>query len=290
MAIRELLMWTDEHGEAQLLDSRYRKAAGHIHCDTTDFGRRQEPKLLGECARLFVRFDYEDRGQRQEPADVGERRNDHATAARVVDVPASRFAPHDPTVGITSVHEHLDQHQLARDMRHAKQIAILNTWIPELNLFEHTLITALAQGAHVRILMLHPYSDAAPLRSAGLPGSTQARWHLDRVRLGVKQCLDVLGAIAGAVDDDSRARLAVRLYDSLPSISVYSIDEHAFVSFFLHGQLAISAPQIEIQGKKSLFGRTVFGELQTLWDIAAEFADIRHWREEIDEMSPGRVA
>lgn len=73
-AIRELLTWEDADGDARSLTTRYHHAAAHLVNAPGDFGRRQEPRLLLECARRFIAFDHDDR------LDVG-------------DVPAATKAP-----------------------------------------------------------------------------------------------------------------------------------------------------------------------------------------------------
>jgi hypothetical protein len=60
-AIRELLTWEDPDGDAQSLTTRYHRASAHLVNAADDFGRRQEPRLLLECARRFIAFDHEDR-------------------------------------------------------------------------------------------------------------------------------------------------------------------------------------------------------------------------------------
>lgn len=61
MAIRELLTWEDPDGETRSLTIRYHKASAHLVNAASDFGRRQEPRLLLECARRFIGLDHEDR-------------------------------------------------------------------------------------------------------------------------------------------------------------------------------------------------------------------------------------
>jgi hypothetical protein len=266
-AIRELLSWDDEHGEPQSLTTRYHKAAKHILSAPKDFGRRKEPMLLHECARYFIRFDYEDR--------------------------ASPFAPHVPvaasqapivSAGIVDVHPSLDYERLIEQMPGAITIEILNTWIPDLSSLVHPLSEALAGGAVVRILMLHPESRAAEMRSTGLTGSPEAEFYAGEVRLNIRHSLDLLAkTVAHLLDARSRARLKVRLYDSLPSLAVYSVDDRALASVFFHGKLAVRSPQIEVHGRKSLMGSAVFDEFRTLWRLAAdcEIEDITRWREQI---------
>ena len=60
-AIRELLTWEDADGDAQSLTTRYHRASAHLVNAADDFGRRQEPRLLLECARRFIALDHEDR-------------------------------------------------------------------------------------------------------------------------------------------------------------------------------------------------------------------------------------
>ncbi len=60
-AIRELLTWEDADGDARSLTTRYHHASAHLVNAPGDFGRRQEPRLLLECARRFIAFDHDDR-------------------------------------------------------------------------------------------------------------------------------------------------------------------------------------------------------------------------------------
>jgi hypothetical protein len=47
---------------------------------------------------------------------------------------------------------------------------------------------------------------------------------------------------------------------------------------------AYDAPQLELSAPDSLLGRTIYGELEWLWNIAWEFDDVRQWADEIGEM------
>lgn len=285
-AIRELLTWEDVDGELQSLTTRYHKAAAHLVNAASDFGRRQEPRLLLECARRFIALDHEDR--LGEPASAGAE-SDQATEPAEPDPPAPPepappLVAADPAAGIVRVHRNLDYQLLVERMGEAEEIVILNTWIPELNILADALVDALARGTYVSILMLHPASNITALRSQALKGSTQARFREDRVGPGIRHCLEVLAAIARTVDDDGRRHLRVRLYDSLPSMAVYSVDDRAFVSLFLHGQVSVHSVQIEVEGQESLMGRLVFGELETVWEMASEIVDIERWQDELDEL------
>jgi len=294
-AIRELMTWEDGDGEIQSLTTRYHKAAAHLVNAASDFGRRQEPRLLAECARRFIGFDHEDRlagtgetATATAPATPAEAPGDTDPASsgegRAAGEAVAAWSAGDPEAGIVRVHRNLDYHLLVDLMAGADEIVILNTWIPELNILADALVDALERGTYVSILMLYPDSHVARLRSEALQGLTQGRFREDRVKPGVKHCLEVLAAIARSVDEDTRRHLRVRLYHSLPSLSIYGVDDRALVSVFLHGQLAVKSVQIEVQGQDSLMGRLAFGELETLWEIGLEFGDITQWETEMDSM------
>lgn len=277
-AIRELMTWEDADGDFQSLTTRYHKAAEHLVNAASDFGRRQEPRLLLECARRFVAFDHEDRLDSSPSQPTPGLIQFHS-------VPVEPAPAEDPAAGIVRVHANLNYQLLVDHMVDADEIVILNTWIPDLNILFDALVDALARGTYVSILMLHPNSQIALLRSQALQSTSQARLREDRVRPGVGHCLEVLAAIARTIDDDARRLLRVRLYDSLPSIAVYGVDDTMFVSVFLHGQLAIRSAQLEILGPDSLMGRVVTRELEILWEIGQEFRDLEHWRTELADMS-----
>jgi hypothetical protein len=281
-AIRELMTWEDTDGEIQSLTTRYHKAAAHLVGAASDFGRRQEPRLLLECARRFIALDHEDRLGPPPPA------TDIACAAPAdppieLAVQQPPLTADDPRGGVVRVHRNLDYHQLVEHMAGADEIVMLNTWIPGLDILADALVEALASGTCVSILLLHPESPIAQLRSQALQGATRRRFGDDMVRPGVRHCLDVLAAVSSMVGDECKRNLRVRLYNSLPSVSVYGIDDRAFVSFFLHGQLAVKSTQIEVLGQDSVMGQLVFGELQTLWSTGQELNDIRHWQNETHE-------
>ncbi len=268
-AIRELLTWQDDDGELQSLTTRYHKAAAHLVGAASDFGRRQEPRLLLECARRFIAFDHEDRLAAR-----------HAPHGAVPDTPQRTGDLPGSTEGTLRTHSHLDYNRLTEHIAVAGEVVILNTWIPGIDILADALADALQRGTRISILLLHPESHVAQLRSQALQGATRARFHQDMVKPGIRHCLDVLAAVSQMVDESQRRHLRVRLYDSLPSISLYGVDERAFVSFFMHGHLAVKSPQIEMHRHESLMGRCAFEEMAALWSLGQELIDISRWRDE----------
>lgn len=262
MAIRELLRWRDGDGDPQNLTTRRHKGAAHVHVAYETFERRWERKLLDECAGAFCGFDVEDRMRGAKPQESDG---------------AAELSPTDSLVGLVSVYRRLDERKVADAMLTARTISILNTYIPELIHYDRALPQALRNGAQVQILLLHYESSAAALRSASIVEGVDAVYEENRIRMGVRHNLAILAAIARTLDDDACRRLRVALYDSLPSLAIYRLDDDALVSVFLHGQLAIDAPQMRVRGRDTLLGGKVFAELETVWSIADEVEDLRGW-------------
>lgn len=283
-AIRELLAWQDADGELQSLTTRYHKAAGHLVSAASDFGRRQEPRLLLECARRFIALDHEDRlaSRTPSPAPVAELAKRGAKDA-LLDVGPVADAEH----GIVGVDPNLEYHRLRQYITEAREVVILDTWIPGIDILADALADAIEHGTSVSILLLHPQSQIAQLCGQR---TTRVRFRQDMIRPGIEHSLDVLTAVSH-MDDSHHGGLRVRLYDALPSFSLYGIDDRAFISFSMHGHLAVASPQIQLRGRDSLMGRCAFQELAALWETAYEIADISQWRSETSSLSSadGRV-
>lgn len=190
----------------------------------------------------------------------------------------------DHYAGIVVVHDNFPEDAFRRHVKSAKEVTILNTWIPNLHRFEQLLIDALSRGAKVKILLLHPNSGVAQLRDEALR-TVRDPMLADNVKDGVKRCMAILESILGSVGENRRAGLEIKVYNSLPSIAVYRADAHYLVSTFLHGQLAIDSPQFEIDGTDTVLGSQVQKELNTLWKIGEEI-DVRQWRSRLDLMRP----
>ncbi|MFF4850219.1 hypothetical protein [Streptomyces sp. NPDC001194] len=166
----------------------------------------------------------------------------------------------------------------------ADELVILQTWIPNLHHLKAAMHKALVdQQVHVRILLLHPSSPVAGLRDEALRAVRDPALAVN-VRAGVESCLAGLSQLNAELPAGSRARLRVRLYNSLPSIAVFKADQHFLVSSFLHGQLAIDSTQIEIDGADTVMGEEVQQELSTLWSIGRD-VDLLDWRTSVASIS-----
>ncbi|WP_433263436.1 hypothetical protein ACQPZF_32195 [Actinosynnema sp. CS-041913] len=181
--------------------------------------------------------------------------------------------------GLVAVHPSLPNEDYLRCIGQARQVTILNTWIPNLQRLKEALADALDRRAEVRILLLYPNSLVASVRDDALRarGRNNPEWS---VKKGVGHNFAILEEL---LTEKRRraAQLTVKVFNSLPSVAVYKADEHYYVSVFMHGQLAIESPQLEIQGGSTLLGRQFQQELDTLWDIGVEI-DPLHWERDLD--------
>ena len=187
--------------------------------------------------------------------------------------------------GIAAVQNSLYVKDIEKNFIESKAIVIMNTWIPNLDALSQSLITAINNKSETRIMMLYPNSGVATLRSEALMVTGDVRNQDDRVKMGVLQCLETLNLISREIQPQNRRYLKIKLFNSLPSISVYAADERFFVSFFMHGQLAIKSPQLEVHLGTSIFGRSVLKEINTLWEIGEEIGDIGNWSVELSHIA-----
>jgi hypothetical protein len=80
------------------------------------------------------------------------------------------------------------------------------------------------KGVSIKILMIDPYGHAASLRSESVSKNPSSTKDID-VRLQVKACLHELNEIAETLGDQGQKYkdcLRVKLYRTLPSVSIYS--------------------------------------------------------------------
>jgi hypothetical protein len=188
--------------------------------------------------------------------------------------------------GVTKVHPRFSEDAYLRYVESARdEVTILNTWIPNLHRLEQSLSEAIInRRVDVRILLLFPNSGVAQLRDEALRGVRDPALQ-ENVKEGVERCLSILEVILKRIGDDRSGHLQVRVYNSLPSISVYRADTTYFVSMFLHGQLAIDSPQFEINGQDTILGNAVQHELDTLWGVGHD-VDLHDWRRALQAMRP----
>lgn len=161
-------------------------------------------------------------------------------------------------------------------------IRILNTWMPNLGSLIDPLIQALQQGATAKLLLLDPKSSIAELRNQALEPSPMPVLK-ERVQRGVEENLDTLSYIAKHLPDRQRGQLQVRLFHSLPAISIYQVDQFCLAGIYFHGQLAINSPQLEVN-LHSFLGQQIDKEFNILWSIGHPLENLDEWRLAMEQL------
>ncbi|MFN6337120.1 MAG: hypothetical protein ACK41W_00080 [Cyanobacteriota bacterium] len=115
--------------------------------------------------------------------------------------------------------------------------------------------------------MIDPYGHAASLRSESVSKNPSSTKDID-VRLQVKACLHELNEIAETLGDQGQKYkdcLRVKLYRTLPSVSIYSTKGLTLVGTFLHAKKAIEGPQFAISTSASFVEDAYTKEFDLIW-------------------------
>ena len=165
-----------------------------------------------------------------------------------------------------------------------KEVAILQTFAPNLEHYRAHLSRCLQAGVRVRILLAWPYSLAAGLREEVLKRYAAEPLAEDfAIQSSVIANLETLEATIRA--SRNPAKLEIRLYDTLPSLSLYRAGPTLLAAPFLHGALAIHTFQLELDLRASdaLLTGTLLNDFERMWTVARPFrpAPDQNWRNEL---------
>jgi hypothetical protein len=183
-----------------------------------------------------------------------------------------------------NVHEENDHKVDDPPVENHKEVAILQTFAPNLEHYRAHLSRCLQAGVRVRILLAWPYSLAAGLREEVLKRYADEPLAEDfAIQSSVIANLETLEATIRACRHP--ANLEIRLYDTLPSLSLYRAGSTLLAAPFLHGALAIHTFQLELDLRASdaLLTGTLLNDFERMWTVARPFlpAPDRNWRNEL---------
>jgi hypothetical protein len=197
--------------------------------------------------------------------------------------------PASPEVGILQVYSSFPMgefrqamHRLAMSgapQRTTGCIHILQTFIPymqHMHQFEHDVLGAIRRGCEVQVLLLDPRSHVVELRQRSLnPG-----YGRDSVRQQIQSNIEHLAQQRKCLPKDARDRLELRVYNTMPSMSIYRVDDLFFLGYYFHGKLAIDGPQLKVALQSSMGGSLV-SEHDQLWNAdtteVVDLDDIDRW-------------
>lgn len=161
--------------------------------------------------------------------------------------------------------------EVTQDSQRSNEIDILQTFAPNLEFFKETFIECLKKGVNIRVLLSWTKSRAVKLREDALRRYANGLKIKTNVESEVTKNLETLQEIFDHINGENyQGSLEVRLYNSIPSISMYRINDYFLVGVFLHGRLAVESFQLELTGKDTTLVNVCSEEFNKIWDMARE--------------------
>ncbi|MFM8300579.1 MAG: DUF4062 domain-containing protein [Microcystis aeruginosa] len=161
--------------------------------------------------------------------------------------------------------------EVTQDSQRSNEIDILQTFAPNLEFFKETLIECLKKGVNIRVLLSWTKSRAVKLREDALRRYANGLKIKTNVESEVTKNLETLQEIFDNINcENYQGSLKVRLYNSIPSISMYRINDYFLVGVFLHGRLAVRSFQLELTGTDTTLVNVCSEEFNKIWDMARE--------------------
>jgi hypothetical protein len=161
--------------------------------------------------------------------------------------------------------------EVTQDSQRSNEIDILQTFAPNLEFFKETFIECLKKGVNIRVLLSWTKSRAVKLREDALRRYANGLKIKTNVESEVTKNLETLQEIFDHINGENyQGSLEVRLYNSIPSISMYRINDYFLVGVFLHGRLAVRSFQLELTGTDTTLVNVCSEEFNKIWDMARE--------------------
>lgn len=167
--------------------------------------------------------------------------------------------------GIVDTHDILPFPEIKYKISHAKKrIRVLHTFIDDPRQYKDSFLSATKNNkCNIQILLLNPDSPYAKQRSSDV-------WPHDELNSPdeeyvSKQIRYAISVLRNMTSIGELKNVEVRLYDCLPSIAMYIIDDQVVFGFFLLGTKTDSASQITVSGDSHL-GRDMLDEFEVRWN------------------------
>jgi hypothetical protein len=169
-----------------------------------------------------------------------------------------------------------DRDLFSKSCSSAREIIILNTYIPNFEDIKTDLIEALNKGVSVRILMLRPDCKEADFRAQTLGKSVV------ELRQDIKRSCDFLYTeiYSSALKNNRNLRLSLRFHSAWIPFSMYSTESYAIIGFFFLKRLAVDGPSIILKDHNEKF-KVFLSQFENLWDSGVEIINIANWADEL---------
>lgn len=152
-------------------------------------------------------------------------------------------------------------------LQRSQLATILDLYLPyerHFELIRTDLVTMLENGGQAQVLLCDPASPACALRQAAIPQDMPLE--SATVATEIERSLQSLREIAAQLPAEARGRIEARLYNSLPSVSSYRVDDIVIGGCNFYGSSAIDGPQFRMASIGSLLGERLVDEHRALWE------------------------
>ena len=126
------------------------------------------------------------------------------------------------------------------------------------DLIQAALQEMLENQGSAQILLCDPESPACALRDASLPSTN--------VKAEVQRSLKQLEELNQQLSPQARSRLEVGLYNTLPALSSYRVDDLVIGGCHFHGMLVKEGPQFSAATTRSVLGEQLVLEHERVWN------------------------
>lgn len=198
-------------------------------------------------------------------------------------------------MGLTNIHsrffdelfkQKIDDVINSKDLQE-KQVDILQTFAPNLDIYIEQFIRCIENNVSVRILLAWPYSEAAHLREKALRKYANNSVTNDLRNLNIcDQVIGNLETLEAIIEKvGSTQFLEIRLYDTVPSLAIYRAGNYLLAGLFLHGRLAVETFQLELSLNipNNFVAETLRQDFELMWNVACPFSPEpgRNWRSDL---------
>lgn len=169
-----------------------------------------------------------------------------------------------------------DAASFAKAARTAREIFILNTFVPNLQEIHETLESALENGVHIKILMLRPNCQEIDYRASSLGLSPTV------LNSDIEKACDYLAQklVQGVTKNNSL--LEIGFHTSWIPFSFYGSDKIAIVGFFFFDVLAVKGPSLLISRRHPL-SNLFWAQFERLWNLPnLTIVRAQNWRHDLD--------
>jgi len=143
-------------------------------------------------------------------------------------------------------------------------VRVLQTWIPDICHIEQGMLLAVGRGAKAQILILDPKSPQCLYRGRDIGYSDEVYIsNAIQANLGEIERFAIKNKITESVE--------VRLYDSTPTISMYSCEKYSYIGWFWLSQQCVQGAFLKISRKGDVLASAFDTHFNNLWQKSVPY-------------------